>query len=97
MTSQPMMNVTIDTWESLLRQYGLLWVGTLAGTTPGSGLHSRIIEGIMGDGSPGRSSFKIIDPAGGKQYVESFAVFLAKYEGAFRGTAGEYYQIRHFA
>jgi Papain-like cysteine protease AvrRpt2 len=96
MSSQPMMNVSIPGWEQLLMLHGLLWVGTLAHPAPASGLHSRIIEGISGDGSPGGTSFKIIDPAGGRRYVEPFGTFIAKYEGAIRKTTGEYYQIRHF-
>ena len=68
----------------------------MAGVNPASGLHSRIIEGMRGDGSPGGTWMKIIDPAGGRQYEETFQTFLSKYKGAIRTTSGEYFQIRHF-
>jgi hypothetical protein len=97
MTHQPMINMTIDGWESLLRNKGLLWVGTLAGIDPSSGLHSRIIEGMEGDGGPDGTFMKIVDPDGGRRYREGFRVFLRKYEDAFRNTgSSEYFQIRHF-
>jgi hypothetical protein len=51
---------------------------------------------MTGDGSPGGTKMKIIDPAGGRRYDEDFMVFLAKYEGAIIGRKGDYYQIRHF-
>ena len=92
-----MENLTIDGWEQKLRTYGLLWVGTLAETDPSSGLHSRIVEGMFGDGTPDGTSMKIIDPDGGKRYPEEFRTFLDKYEGAFQSTGNaEYYQIRYF-
>ena len=97
MTYQPMTNLPVSDWESLLERYGLLWVGTLAAAAPNSGLHSRIIEGIVGDGSSAGATFMIIDPAGGRRYNEPFMDFLNKYEGAIRSAKGEYYQIRHFA
>jgi hypothetical protein len=96
MTHEPMENLTIDGWLGQLQSNGLIWVGTLAGVSPGTGLHSRIIEGISGDGNFAGTWFSIIDPAGGKRYTETFSVFLTKYEGAFRGQSGEYFQIRHF-
>jgi|SRR5580658_766607 hypothetical protein len=96
MSYEPMQNPTIGGWLDRLRCYGLLWVGTLASISPGAGLHSRIIEGITGDESPDNTWFSIIDPAGGKRYRENISTFLDKYEGAIRGQAGTYYQIRHF-
>lgn len=97
MGCEPMMNLAVPAWERLLTRYGLLWVGTLATVSPDSGLHSRIIEGITGNGPLGGTSFKIIDPGGGRRYNEGLSTFLNKYEGAIRKTPGEYYQIRHFA
>jgi len=70
MQYQPMANLPISEWKALLSRYGLLWVGTLASTAPHSGLHSRIIEGIVGDVSPQKTTFRIIDPAGGRRYNE---------------------------
>jgi len=97
MQCQPMVNLPVSDWETLLLRHGLLWVGTLASTAPRSGLHSRIIEGIIGDGTPRSTTFLIIDPAGGRRYNESFTDFVTKYEGGIRATTAEYYQIRHFA
>ncbi len=96
MEVQPMINLTIAGWVSLLRSKGLIWVGTLNSLGPGAGLHSRIVEAMSGDGSVDSTVMHIIDPAGGRQYQESFRVFIAKYEGAFGQVEGSYFQIRYF-
>lgn len=97
MTHDPMMNLAIDGWEQELRAYGLLWVGTLASPSPLSGLHSRIVQGMHGDGTPTGTTMRMIDPDGGQEYDEPFGVFIQKYENAFRQTlSDEYYQIRRF-
>ena len=59
-------------------------------------MHSRIVEAMSGDGSVDSTVMHIIDPAGGRQYQESFRVFIAKYEGAFGQVEGSYFQIRYF-
>jgi Papain-like cysteine protease AvrRpt2 len=97
MTHEPMENLPVNGWLKELKDNGLLWIGTLAGVSPSSGLHSRIVEGMSGDGSPGGTFMAIIDPAGGRRYSESFSTFVQKYEGAIRQTSGTYYQIRHFS
>jgi hypothetical protein len=97
MSHQPMANLPVSDWEGLLTRYGLLWVGTLASVAPRSGLHSRIIEGIVGTGTASGASFMIIDPAGGRRYNEPFNDFISKYEGGIRAATGAYYQIRHFS
>lgn len=96
MVVQPMMNLTIEGWVALLRTFGLIWVGTLNSIGPGAGLHSRIIEAMSGDGTVDNTTMHIIDPAGGRQYQESFRVFIDKFEGAFGKVSGDYFQIRHF-
>lgn len=96
MDHQPMANVTIEQWGRLLRQYGLLWIGASVTVNPDTGLHSRILEGITGNGEPDSTFMRIIDPAAGNQYPEPFMVFLAKYESGIRSVDGEYFQIRHF-
>jgi peptidoglycan hydrolase-like protein with peptidoglycan-binding domain len=96
MAHQPMMNLPIDGWARLLRQRGLLWIGASVTVNPNTGLHSRILEGMTGDGSPGATQMQIIDPAGGTRYSEPFLIFLAKYESGIRSVGGEYFQIRHF-
>lgn len=94
LTMEPMRNLTLDGWEQLLRRHGLLWVGTL--NSDASGRHSRIIEGVYGDGSVDKSYFKIMDPDGGVRYHEAFGTFVRKYEGAFTLVNDVYYQIRHY-
>ena len=96
MQCEPMINLMIEAWADLLKEYGLLWIGTLNSLGPNAGLHSRIIEGINGGGAPDDTFFSIIDPDGGRQYAERFDTFLAKYEGAITGVSGQYFQIRHF-
>lgn len=93
---EPMANLPFADWTRLLQIHGLLWVGTLVSVNPGSGLHSRIIEGVQGDGSGSGSWMKIIDPAGGRRYRERYDRFSQKYERAFAGVSGSYFQIRHF-
>ena len=102
MQHEPMANLTIQGWQNLLKRYGPLWVGTLGVVSPGTYLHSRIIEGMRGNGDADGTWMKIVDPENGSRYEELFRVFLGRYEGAFmlsQGTAPglrEYYQIRHF-
>jgi hypothetical protein len=94
MVHEPMINLTIEGWEQKLRRHGLLWVGTM--NTDFSGRHSRIIEGMSGNGSTAGTSMKIIDPDGGRRYDETFSVFLRKYEEAFTAHNDVYFQIRHY-
>lgn len=96
MDRQPMVNLTVQGWVDLLRSKGLIWVGTMNSIGPGAGLHSRIIEAMSGDGSVSGTYMHIIDPDGGRQYRESYEIFLQKYENAFIQANSEYYQIRHF-
>ena len=94
MNYEPMKNYPISVWREFLQGYGLLWVGTL--DSVGTARHSRIIEGIFGEGQPGNTHFSIIDPDQGRKYTESFGTFLAKYEGALAIEGGQYLQVRHF-
>lgn len=94
MRLEPMANLPLSTWGDHLRSYGLLWVGQLNFVGPGAGLHSRIVEGLVG--AEGRETMMIIDPAGGRRYQEQWDRFLYKYEQAIAGIGGQYYQIRHF-
>jgi hypothetical protein len=102
MQREPMANLTIQGWLNLLKRYGPLWVGTLGVVSPGTYLHSRIVEGMRGNGDADGTWMKIVDPESGSRYEELFRVFLARYEGAFILSQGsgaglrEYYHIRHF-
>ena len=94
MSHEPMANPTIEVWESKLRRHGLLWAGTM--NTDYSGRHSRILEGMPGNGRTGGTIMKIIDPDGGRRYDATFEVFLKRYETAFTIDTSNYYQIRHW-
>jgi len=97
MQREPMWSLPVEGWLGLLQDNGLLWVGTLGVVNPGTYLHSRIVEGMYGDGSTTATWMKIVDPENGTRYTETFGRFLDRYEGARRlSTANEYYQIRHF-
>jgi len=97
MTLESMQDLNADGWSALLNQYGPLWVGTLNQLGPSGGLHSRIVQGLSGDGSGDNTFFAIVDPAGGRTYGETMTTFMAKYDGAYQ-FAGDpfYYQIRHW-
>jgi len=81
MTHEPMINLPPERWLQRLQARGLLWVGTM--NTDYSGRHSRILGGMGGDGTPGGTIMRIIDPDGGRRYPETFQIFLKKYEAAF--------------
>lgn len=84
-------------WLKMLKTHGPLWVGTLAGNTAGSGLHSRIIVAMSGNGSVEGTWMHIADPATGTEYPERFDLFTYKYEQAFVDADNSgYIQIRHF-
>jgi peptidoglycan hydrolase-like protein with peptidoglycan-binding domain len=94
---EPRMNLSIRGWVDMLRRCGLLWVshaflqgGTLF-------IHDRILEAMHGDGQPGGTFMKIMDPDGGRRYSEPFKVFLRQYE--LQAQAEPFYQdyqILHF-
>jgi hypothetical protein len=94
MRLNPMESLTIEGWVSLLKNYGLLWVGQTNSTSSTAGFHSRIVEGVTGSGD--NLSMMIMDPAGGRRYREGYDRFLFKYEEAYRRVGGQYFQIRHF-
>ena len=103
MSHDPMWNLPINGWLDLLQKEGLLWVGTLGVVSPGTYLHSRIVEGMRGSGDADGTYMKIVDPENGSRYEEVFSAFLARYEKAFsisqpqqQSAVREYYQIRYF-
>jgi hypothetical protein len=90
-------NLTIDGWLQRLKTSGPIWVGTMNSTDPGAGLHSRLIRGMTGDGTPGATYFEIIDPDGGREYDEALPVFIKKYEDAYTSSGDDQYiQIRFY-
>jgi outer membrane protein OmpA-like peptidoglycan-associated protein len=78
---EPPMNPSIDGWASMLRRYGPLWVTTdEAAGDDNWAIHARVMRGIHGDGTPDGTRVDIVDPAGGREYTETFAHFQAKFE-----------------
>ncbi len=94
--AEPPMNPSIKGWENLLRSYGPLWVTTDEAPGKAWAIHARLITAIKGDGTPAGTKFSIIDPAGGRQYTESIAVFVPKYEEEVRKTGYTRIQILHW-
>ncbi|SCX87794.1 papain-like cysteine protease family protein [Nitrosospira sp. Nsp13] len=94
---QAQINLSVQGWVNQLKDHGLTWVGTMNSVSPPAGLHSRIVEGMEGDGSASGTLMKIIDPDGGKRYLETFTSFVRKYEDAFNTSHDDqYFQIRFF-
>ena len=95
---QAQINLSVQGWVNQLKAHGLTWVGTMNSVSPPAGLHSRIVEGMVGDGSASGTLMKIIDPDGGKRYLEVFTIFVKKYEDAFQKSHDDqYFQIRYFS
>lgn len=91
------INLSVDGWLQQLQKHGLAWVGTMNSVNPGAGLHSRIVQGMTGDGSATGTNMLMIDPDGGKSYPETLAVFIQKYETAHQKSGDDQYiQIRFF-
>ena len=55
----------VGAYVNLLKQYGTLWIGTLGVVNAGTYLHSRIVEGMRGNGSADSTWMKIVDPESG--------------------------------
>ena len=96
LVAEPPMNPSLEDWEQMLRQYGPIWLTTNERPDVGWAIHARVLVGIHGDGTPTGTKFKIIDPAGGRQYEESIATFLPKYEDEVRRTGYTRIQILHW-
>ena len=69
-------NLSAEGWADLMRNHGPIWITT----SESAGIHGRILHGIHGDGTGAGTMLDIIDPAGGRQYQESVAAFLPKFE-----------------
>ncbi len=96
LVAEPPQSFSIEGWENLLRNYGPVWITTDEAPGAAWAIHARIITGIYGDGSPERTCFKIVDPAGGRRYEESIAVFIPKYEEEVRRTGYMRIQVVHW-
>jgi hypothetical protein len=79
----------------LLKDYGMISIVDNEGSTTNWAVHNRLIQGIYGDGTTSNTFLKIIDPAGGKTYEESFDVFASKYE-SMSDANGWNLQMMHY-
>lgn len=96
LVAEPPMSLSVIGWEKLLRDYGPIWVTTDEAPGKPWAIHARIIVAIRGDGTPAGTKFKIIDPAGGREYTETIATFVPKYEEEVRQTGYTRIQILHW-
>jgi hypothetical protein len=96
LAAEPPQSFTISAWETMLRQYGPIWVTTDERPGMPGGIHARIITGMYGDGSAEGTVFKIVDPSGGRRYEESIAQFLPKYEEEVSATGNLRIQVVHW-
>ena len=109
MEAEPLMNPSIDGWLSYLRQYGLLWtsygwqVFDATGLTEvRAGRHIIIIYGLVGDGTPGGTTVRYVDPSDGKFHTMTFSRFLSQHETGFTmrpltdTQLGQFSQIMHY-
>jgi uncharacterized protein YycO len=96
LVAEPPMNPSVEGWERMLRDYGPIWVTTDEAPGLPWAIHARVITAIRGDGTPSGTQFTIIDPAGGRQYTESIATFMPKYEEEVLRTGHTRIQILHW-
>ena len=95
MTGEPPMSYTVSGMRALLETHGPLWATTDEQPGAGFSIHARIITGIFGDGTIDGTSLRINDPAGGRQYTETYRAFMQKFEEV--ADAGKLrVQIVHF-
>lgn len=92
---EPPMAYSVDGLLSLLKSHGPLWVTTDEQPAADFAIHARIVTGMFGDGTVGGTSIRITDPAGGRQYAESFATFVTKFEEV-TGAGDLRVQVVHF-
>jgi hypothetical protein len=98
--ADPPMSYSVGGMLRLLKERGPLWVTTDEDPTANFAIHARVVTGMFGNGSPGGTFLRINDPAGGVQRIESFRVFMQKFEEVAAGdlAAGGKFRIQvvHF-
>jgi hypothetical protein len=97
LVAEPPQSYSVEGWENLLRNYGPIWVTTDEQPGKGWSIHARVITAISGDGTPEQTFFTIVDPAGGRTYQESIAVFIPKYEEEVIQTGYMRIQVVHWS
>lgn len=88
-------NFTAERWESMLHEWGPLWVTADYNSAAGvQSVHAHILVGIHGpaDGNP---TVDVIDPAVGREVQLSLSELVARYE-QLAGTQFAGLQIRHW-
>jgi uncharacterized protein YycO len=96
LVAEPPMSFSIEGWEHLLRDYGPVWVTTDEDPGPRFSIHARIITAIRGDGTPDGTRLHLIDPAGGREYDETIAAFIPKFESEVLTTGNIRVQVVHW-
>jgi hypothetical protein len=89
MRVEGLASIPADTWEKMLRASGPVAIVTAL-----PGFHARIMVGISGDGSAAGTNVDIIDPAGGKRYMQNFGVFSNSFEAVAASAVRA--QLWHF-
>ena len=88
-------NFTSERWESMLREWGPLWVTADFDPAVGEqGVHAHILVGIHGP-SDGNPTVDVIDPWVGREVSMPMTDFVAKYE-QLANTRFAGMQIRHW-
>jgi hypothetical protein len=88
-------NFTAERWESMLRDWGPIWVTADYSSAPQvQGYHAHIVVGIHGP-SDGDPTVDVIDPAIGREVQMPLSELVARYEQLAR-TAFAGMQIRHW-
>lgn len=89
------MNFTSERWESMLRDYGPLWVTADTNAAPGvQGVHAHILVGIHGP-SDGVPTVDVIDPGSGSELQLTMTDLVSRYE-QLAGTSFAGLQVRHW-
>lgn len=87
-------NYTVDGWVSLLKSSGPLWVTTALGAGKRWAVHARVLTAIKGDGTPGGTTLRIIDPADGSESTVTVATFAKQMEDLAKLDLGSTGDIR---
>jgi hypothetical protein len=109
MQAEPLQNLSVEGWLRYLRYYGLLWTSygwqvfdARGLTETRAGRHIIIIYGMLGDGTPGGTTVKYVDPADGQFHTMTFDQFVRQHETGFAmrplsdAQLGQFSQIMHY-
>lgn len=94
MRQEAPQNYTVDGWVSLLKSHGPLWVTTAIGAAKPFAVHARVLIAIKGDGTPGGTTLRIVDPGDGSESTATVAAFARQMEALARLDLGASGDIR---